>query len=99
MALLNMQSSITSNFECAVLLEIEEHLHNRRISVSLQLEKLWVVGCFGLETAIGPSEGTLKDKIIFPQLGYISFLGLPELKSFYSGGSGEPVLPVFNLYL
>ncbi|CAB4267399.1 unnamed protein product [Prunus armeniaca] len=34
-----MQSSITSNFECAVLLEIEEHLHNRRISVSFATGK------------------------------------------------------------
>ncbi|BFG19553.1 hypothetical protein CerSpe_058270 [Prunus speciosa] len=56
--------------------------------MQLELEELQVYDCSSLETIIGASEGTLEDKIIFPQLKYISLRSLPELKSFYSGGSG-----------
>ncbi|BFG19554.1 hypothetical protein CerSpe_058280 [Prunus speciosa] len=56
--------------------------------MQLELEELQVYDCSSLETIIGASEGTLEDKIIFSQLRYKSLRSLPELKSFYSGGSG-----------
>ncbi|KAH0989020.1 hypothetical protein GBA52_000503 [Prunus armeniaca] len=59
----------------------------------MQLELVRVDNCSSLETIIGASEGTLEDKIIFPQLRCISLCRLPELKSFYSGGSGGVECP------
>ncbi|CAL8997784.1 unnamed protein product [Prunus brigantina] len=61
--------------------------------MQLEREELRVDDCSSLETIIGASEGTLGDKIIFPQLRYLSLRRLPELKSFYSGGSGGVECP------
>ncbi|KAH0989023.1 hypothetical protein GBA52_000506 [Prunus armeniaca] len=61
--------------------------------MQLELEELRVDDCSSLETIIGANEGTLEDKIIFPQLRYISLRRLPELKSFYSDGSGGVECP------
>ncbi|KAH0989022.1 hypothetical protein GBA52_000505 [Prunus armeniaca] len=67
----------------------------------LQLEELQIKYCSSLETVIGPSAGTLEKKIIFPQLRNLTLQWLPELKSFYSGGSGGvecPSLELLNVY-
>ncbi|CAL8997652.1 unnamed protein product [Prunus brigantina] len=61
--------------------------------MQLELEELHVHYCASLGTIIGASEGTLEDKIIFPQLRCIWLWNLPELKSFYSGGSGGVKCP------
>ncbi|PQP95807.1 putative disease resistance protein [Prunus yedoensis var. nudiflora] len=59
----------------------------------LQLEELLVYDCSSLKTVIKPSEGTLEEKIIIPQLRHILLRRLRELKSFYSGGSGSVECP------
>ncbi|VVA20264.1 PREDICTED: probable disease resistance [Prunus dulcis] len=61
--------------------------------MQLELEELNVSNCYSLETIIGANEGTLEDKIIFPRLRCILLRSLPELKSFYSGGSGGVECP------
>ncbi|BBG95941.1 hypothetical protein Prudu_004606 [Prunus dulcis] len=69
--------------------------------MQLELEELRVNYCSSLETIIGANEGTLEDKIIFPQLRYMSLRRLPELKSFYSDGSGGvecPSLEYLNVH-